>query len=306
MFYLARHSTLLLTMLFTLLPMTTTGYANLADLDPIILHYPDATFSEEHAGQNGLLQPNPTISEIAIYPESLNSLTVIRISVCTDAPHFQLRWSMDGPDGFMTEIFVRPTSCSSDFGHGSRVMLNAVLGQVFTLYLWSSQQLLSEDDFMQRAARWRITVIGLGRINTERIPPLTVPAATVEEPSSGATAQGTITVRGWALNAASWHGTGVDQVQIHSGGQLLDTASYGQPRPDVGTDYGDPRFNNSGYSYQLDTTRLTNGSHTIQVRYRSSFDETWHIVEREINVSNPEVPIVRPSEVKVYLPLVQR
>lgn len=299
MYRLARQITLLLAMLFTLLPLAKPSYANPEEPDPTIL-YPDAIFSEDHVGMDGILYSNSIIPEMALYPEILNGRTVIRVSVCTDAPHFQFRWSMDGPGGFMTEIFVRPTSCPPSFGNGSRVVVDALPGQVFTIYVWSSQQLLAEAAFMQRAARYRVTVTALGQIHTERITPLTVPAATAEEPSSGATVQGTISVSGWAINAASWDGPGVDQVEIRSGGQLLGTANYGQSRPDVGAAYGDPRFNNSGYSYQLDTTRLTNGSHVIQAHYRSTIDGTWHMVERGLNVNNTT------ARYGMYLPLVRR
>ncbi|RRR67218.1 MAG: hypothetical protein EI684_19315, partial [Candidatus Viridilinea halotolerans] len=203
MTHFLRHTTLLFGMVFVLLLVAMPTYA-------------DPSEPEEST----LFQPESTLNSMAIYPEVLSGRTAIRISACADVPNFQLRSSMDGPGGFITQIFARSTACPPSYGNGWRAVVDAVPGQVFTVYGWAGEQLLSDEAFRQRAERYTVTVTALGQINVQQHY-VTVPTIDINEPSDWATVQGTITVRGWAIDAASWNGSGVDQVQIHSGGRLL-------------------------------------------------------------------------------------
>src|SRR5262249_20745724 len=92
-----------------------------------------------------------------------------------------------------------------------------------------------------------------------------------------------------------WDGTGVDQVQLFQGANLVGTAPYGQARADVAAAYGDSRYTNSGYSYQLDTTKLTNGPTTLQVRYHSVLTGQWSSVDWIGTIANPTVGVPVPQ-----------
>jgi hypothetical protein len=71
---------------------------------------------------------------------------------------------------------------------------------------------------------------------------------------------------GWAIDAASATGTGVDTIHVWAfpqnggGATFLGVATYGDSRPDLGTAVG-PRFTNSGW--HLTVTGLAPGLYTI-------------------------------------------
>jgi len=61
-------------------------------------------------------------------------------------------------------------------------------------------------------------------------------------------------------------GTAISRVQVKVDGTAVGTATYGSSRPDVCAAYpGRPGCPNVGYSFSLDTSTLSVGSHTITV-----------------------------------------
>ena len=95
------------------------------------------------------------------------------------------------------------------------------------------------------------------------------PSGGVDAPPEGGAVVGSTTVSGWALDAGATTGTGVDRVQVYLDGVYRGDAVYGQGRPDIGAAYG-ARFAPSGYSYLLNLAGVAAGSHTIEVRARST------------------------------------
>jgi kumamolisin len=87
------------------------------------------------------------------------------------------------------------------------------------------------------------------------------PIGNIESPTSNRTVSGAITVSGWYLDDS-----GVSNIQVLVDGALSGTATYGIFRPDVEAAY--PAYNNanSGFTYSLNTTSLTNGARTITVK----------------------------------------
>jgi len=93
-----------------------------------------------------------------------------------------------------------------------------------------------------------------------------VPTVFIDAPTSGATVQGTVTVSGWAIDNSSTEGTAISSVQVKVDGTVVGTATYGSSRPDVCAVYpGRPSCPNVGYSFSLNTSSLSPGSHTITV-----------------------------------------
>jgi len=84
---------------------------------------------------------------------------------------------------------------------------------------------------------------------------------TIESPSTNGEVSNTTVIRGWALGES-----GIKKIEILVDGIKNGEAFYGLSRPDVYNSY--PQYNNQnpGYSYNLDTTKLSLGSHTITVR----------------------------------------
>jgi hypothetical protein len=89
---------------------------------------------------------------------------------------------------------------------------------------------------------------------------ITPPTVYIDSLAAGATVFGTVTVSGWAIDPA----TAISSVQIKVDGAVLGTAIYGISRGDVcGVYPGRPGCPNVGFTYQLNTTSLNPGTHTI-------------------------------------------
>ncbi|UZW14997.1 N-acetylmuramoyl-L-alanine amidase [Clostridium pasteurianum] len=95
---------------------------------------------------------------------------------------------------------------------------------------------------------------------------------------SGISAQ----VKGWSLNAS-----GVKQVSVYVDGKQIGNASIGQARPDVNRVYpGYPGGTNSGFTYNLDLTKITSGQHTLTVKSIGN-DGSSIKQDRKININKP-------------------
>ncbi|MBX5490084.1 MAG: hypothetical protein IRZ14_02915 [Chloroflexi bacterium] len=102
----------------------------------------------------------------------------------------------------------------------------------------------------------------------------------VDTPADGATVAPTVSLAGWALDAARDAGPGIDRVEVYldgprGAGALLGTATYGLSRADVALFRRNPTVSASGWA--LDVT-LPSGSHTLYLyahREGSPDSEGW-------------------------------
>ena len=86
------------------------------------------------------------------------------------------------------------------------------------------------------------------------------PIGTLDSPAPNAQLSGTVNVRGWAFDD-----TAVSRVEVYVDGILAGTAGYGSERPDVANEW--PHAPSAiGFSFSLDTSNYSNGSHTVEVR----------------------------------------
>ncbi|HWP96379.1 MAG TPA: Ig-like domain-containing protein, partial [Syntrophomonadaceae bacterium] len=87
--------------------------------------------------------------------------------------------------------------------------------------------------------------------------------AYIDAPASGATiSTNNYTVKGWFVDSA-----GVSKVEILIDGSKVGVAEYGGSRPDVQKVHPDyVNSANSGFQYNLDTSGLANGNHTLTAR----------------------------------------
>ncbi|MEH7250221.1 N-acetylmuramoyl-L-alanine amidase, partial [Neobacillus niacini] len=83
----------------------------------------------------------------------------------------------------------------------------------------------------------------------------------MDNPITGSLLRGTKDISGWFLDAS-----GVAKIEVLVDGSVVGEATYGDARPDVKTAY--PDFNNemAGFHYALDTTKFTEGKHTVTIR----------------------------------------
>lgn len=91
---------------------------------------------------------------------------------------------------------------------------------------------------------------------------LSLPFGYLDFPFPGQTLSGTFFVEGWSLDEDG----PIDRVEVYLDDEYIGEAEYGIARPDVANVYpgrdGSPDF---GYSYLLDTTKHTNGPHTLSI-----------------------------------------
>ncbi len=113
-------------------------------------------------------------------------------------------------------------------------------------------------------------------------PPPSQTSLTVTIDSAGGALSGAATLFGWAIDA----NTSVSGVTYTIDGASYGPATYGAPRADVCAVYpGRAGCPNVGWNAILDTTRLSNGSHTLQVTATNSSGARF-TVSKPFTVSN--------------------
>jgi N-acetylmuramoyl-L-alanine amidase len=103
----------------------------------------------------------------------------------------------------------------------------------------------------------------------------------LDSPVSGSILRGTQNVRGWFLNPS-----GVAKIEVLVDGAVAGQGTYGESRPDV--QYVFPQFNNgtAGFHYSLDTTRFSDGQHTVTIRVTGNNGNIKTLPDRTITIEN--------------------
>lgn len=97
-------------------------------------------------------------------------------------------------------------------------------------------------------------------------------------------ASGSFPVLGWAIDA-----DGVSSVDVLVDSAELQAAMYGDPRPDVSNNFPDfPASNFSGFVANIDTTRLQDGIHVLDVTATDTKGMKKLIGRRQIQVFNAD------------------
>jgi hypothetical protein len=115
---------------------------------------------------------------------------------------------------------------------------------------------------------------------TVSAPDIFAPAGATDQPSPGSTIGGVTAVSGWTFDDVN-----VSRVEILLDGAADGPASYGSPRPDVADTYPHAPTN-IGYSYSLDTTKYSDGPHTLNVQVTDSSGNVAVLADVVVNVSN--------------------
>ncbi|KLU64371.1 hypothetical protein DEAC_c38050 [Desulfosporosinus acididurans] len=95
------------------------------------------------------------------------------------------------------------------------------------------------------------------------------------------TLSGTVSLWGWYLD-----GSGVSTVQVLIDNSPVGTASYGDSRPDVAAALPAYNNSNSGYHYSLDTTKFSNGLHSIVIQETSTSGVRSSLPVKTITIKN--------------------
>ena len=134
--------------------------------------------------------------------------------------------------------------------------------------------------------------------------PLTYPGDPIggfDGPAPGASVGGTGPIWGWAIDRnASGSAAGVDRVVLYRDGlpgvgTLLGTATYGELRPDVGSYFGNIRWNNSGWHLDWTVGVLSAGTHTLYAEMRSTITGATTIMTQSVTVPGTATPPPPPA-----------
>lgn len=102
-------------------------------------------------------------------------------------------------------------------------------------------------------------------------------------PKNGLTYAGVITTQGWSLD---WEG--VAEVIVLVDGEIKGSATYGLARPGVSALYpGFPDSAAPGWSFLLDTTKLSDGKHDLEILVRDDVGGETYQGKRTFTVYNP-------------------
>lgn len=102
-------------------------------------------------------------------------------------------------------------------------------------------------------------------------------------------ATGSFPVNGWAADT-----DGIQRVDVLIDGGVMQSAVYGDPRPDVGATYPDyPNAQFSGFVAHVDTTRVQNGVHLLEVQAVDRLGMSRLIGRRQVQILNNDI-FLRP------------
>ncbi|MFC4800165.1 Ig-like domain-containing protein [Neobacillus sp. GCM10023253] len=121
-----------------------------------------------------------------------------------------------------------------------------------------------------------------GRVTT--FPQTTITISNVkgylDSPVSGSKINGITNVSGWFLDLS-----GVSGIEILVDGEVVGQAIYGDSRTDVKTVFPEYNNKNAGFHYSLDTTKFSEGNHTVTIRETGANGRTTTLPETTVTIS---------------------
>jgi Putative Ig domain/Bacterial Ig domain len=117
------------------------------------------------------------------------------------------------------------------------------------------------------------------------------PFGNLETPDFRATLSTTASGSGWALD-----NVGIAAVEVLVDGIKVGDAIYGLSRPDIGATYGSfPNAARSGFNFTFDTTKFSNGDHTLSVRLLDAAGNATIVGARPVTMQNSVFMITTTS-----------
>ena len=110
------------------------------------------------------------------------------------------------------------------------------------------------------------------------------PIGFLDLPAEGATLHGFVAVVGWAIGCRP--GRDIRHVSVRVDGAEVGTAHWGFYRPDVGEMNPGEGRSFSGFEYMLDTRRLSNAAHVLEISVTDTASQTADFGTRSITVQN--------------------
>jgi hypothetical protein len=117
------------------------------------------------------------------------------------------------------------------------------------------------------------------------------PFGNLEAPDFRATLNNTATGSGWALD-----NVGIDAIEVMLDGVKIADAIYGLSRPDIGAIWSSfPNAARAGYGFTFDTTKFSNGEHTLSIRLIDAAGNVTVVGTRPITLQNSVFMITTSS-----------
>jgi N-acetylmuramoyl-L-alanine amidase len=113
----------------------------------------------------------------------------------------------------------------------------------------------------------------------------------METPTNGSTMMGQSLISGWFLD-----GNGVSKVDILVDGAVAGQAALGDARPDVQNAFPDYKNGNAGFHFAFDTTKYSDGQHTVTVRETSTNGGVLTLSPRTVYISNVKGIVESPVD----------
>ncbi|TFJ48384.1 hypothetical protein CKN80_00185 [Carnobacterium divergens] len=107
---------------------------------------------------------------------------------------------------------------------------------------------------------------------------------TMDTLANGTVLKDNLVIKGWGLSASQ-----AKKVEMLVDGKIIGEAQLGLERLDVANIYPQYKNKNSGYSYQLDIGKISEGKHVFTVRMTTG---NGQVVENKYNVEKPKVDII--------------
>ncbi|MBE3092209.1 MAG: N-acetylmuramoyl-L-alanine amidase [Chloroflexi bacterium] len=109
----------------------------------------------------------------------------------------------------------------------------------------------------------------------------------VDLPSPKQQLSGDFELAGWAVEQSAMDSTGITAIHVYDGPangeqNMLGVAQYGIVRSDVASNFGKANFTNCGFKLIVNSSKLTNGKHTLYV-YAYNPNLGWKYVTVAIN-----------------------
>jgi hypothetical protein len=153
-----------------------------------------------------------------------------------------------------------------------------------------------------QAARQFIYSLRSSNLPVDILPPF----GFLDTPTAGQTLTGKVPISGWVFDDNA-----VSRIEVQVDGNVVGTASHGQPRPDVASVFPNSSPN-TGYFFTLDTSRYSNGPHVIGVNAVDAAGNMASLLKSVTvttsNVSSPHTAKfaagdrvrVRPKRLNIY------
>lgn len=145
------------------------------------------------------------------------------------------------------------------------------------------RQRIIENERKRKIRRAIVPSVLLSRRRRELRRLYDVPYGFLDFPLVDATHGGSVAVQGWSLACP---GRTIQQVDVRVDGTTMGTAAWGYFRPDVGETHPGDGHSFCGFDYALDTRRLSNGTHVLEVAVTDTAAQTADFGRRSLVVRN--------------------